>query len=137
VCTLAVKKKIRVGFDMSDRTIPLQVFLALYSFHVFIRPANHSSSRFLGTAKDTSGEPCNLVTEPESRAGFHQARQMLAVICMQIQHISNITLVFGLCFMQYHVPFDSMYLDPTPYVRHQIVSGGEVSVIYLEVILVT
>jgi hypothetical protein len=23
VCTLAVKKKIRAGFDMSDRTIPL------------------------------------------------------------------------------------------------------------------
>jgi hypothetical protein len=25
VCTLAVKKKIRAGFDMSDRTIPLSV----------------------------------------------------------------------------------------------------------------
>jgi hypothetical protein len=25
VCTLAVKKKIRAGFDMSDRTIPLLV----------------------------------------------------------------------------------------------------------------
>jgi hypothetical protein len=25
VCALAVKKKIRVGFDMSDRTIPLSV----------------------------------------------------------------------------------------------------------------
>jgi hypothetical protein len=25
VCTLAVKKKIRTGFDMSDRTIPLSV----------------------------------------------------------------------------------------------------------------
>jgi hypothetical protein len=27
VCALAVKKKIRVGFDMSDRTIPLSVSL--------------------------------------------------------------------------------------------------------------
>jgi hypothetical protein len=25
VCTLVVKKKIRAGFDMSDRTIPLSV----------------------------------------------------------------------------------------------------------------
>jgi hypothetical protein len=28
VCTLAVKKKIRAGFDMSDRTIPLLGLLA-------------------------------------------------------------------------------------------------------------
>jgi hypothetical protein len=29
VCTLAVKKKIRAGFDMSDRTIPLSVHISL------------------------------------------------------------------------------------------------------------
>jgi hypothetical protein len=32
VCTLAVKKKIRAGFDLLDRTIPLLVLLATY-FH--------------------------------------------------------------------------------------------------------
>jgi hypothetical protein len=26
-CTLAVKKRIRAGFDMSDRTIPLSVIM--------------------------------------------------------------------------------------------------------------
>jgi hypothetical protein len=29
VCTLAVKKKIRAGFDMSDRTIPLLVLILI------------------------------------------------------------------------------------------------------------
>jgi hypothetical protein len=29
VCTLAVKKKIRAGFDMSDRTIPLLVLISV------------------------------------------------------------------------------------------------------------
>jgi hypothetical protein len=29
VCTLAVKKKIRAGFDMSDRTIPLLAYLII------------------------------------------------------------------------------------------------------------
>jgi hypothetical protein len=30
VCTLAVKKKIRAGFDLSDRTIPLSVVQLRY-----------------------------------------------------------------------------------------------------------
>jgi hypothetical protein len=52
VCTLAVKTKIRAGFDLSDRTIPLSVtavitsmqhcfvsvFLRFHSFLVFLCP---------------------------------------------------------------------------------------------------
>jgi hypothetical protein len=36
VCTLAVKKKIRAGFDMSDRTIPLSDHLPII-FHILAR----------------------------------------------------------------------------------------------------
>jgi hypothetical protein len=34
VCTLAVKKKIRAGFDMSDRTIPLSAVSSEFRIEV-------------------------------------------------------------------------------------------------------
>jgi hypothetical protein len=36
VCALAVKKKIRAGFDMSDRTIPLLVVACLFILFIQI-----------------------------------------------------------------------------------------------------
>jgi hypothetical protein len=42
VCTLAVKKKIRAGFDMSDRTIPWSVLYSLFLDVI-------SKSRYIGS----------------------------------------------------------------------------------------
>jgi hypothetical protein len=51
VCTLAVKKKIRAGFDMSDRTIPLlelrEKFVKCYIWSIALYGAETGTLRKL------------------------------------------------------------------------------------------
>jgi hypothetical protein len=81
VCTLAVKKKIRAGFDMSDLTIPLSDLIRVYDMVIGDNPV---CNLFIFEFKKKSGQvstcriwpfPCE--TQSETHSQYHCTRAQI------------------------------------------------------------